>query len=155
MKLAQLEKLLDVNDGTVATLANASAFLYDCLEDVNWAGFYLLDGDALVLGPFQGKPACTRIPVGAGVCGTAFARGETLCVGDVHCFEGHIACDAASDSEIVVVLRDSLGRAFGVLDVDSPKRERFSAQDQEFLERAAEIVSRAVSNIVPERDTIQ
>ena len=145
-KLAQLNELLTGDDGAVTTFANASAFLYDCMDNVNWAGFFLLRGDVLVLGPFQGKPACTRIPVGVGVCGTAIARGETIRVDDVHCFDGHIACDAASNSEIVVVLRDSRGEAFGVLDVDSAKIARFGPQDQEFLENAARIVSRAVSN---------
>jgi GAF domain-containing protein len=144
-QLLQLEALLDANDSAVTTLANASAFLYDCLDDVNWVGFYLLRGDILALGPFQGKPACTRIPVGKGVCGAAFAKKKTLRIDDVHAFEGHIACDTASRSEIVVVLLDAFGEAFGVLDVDSPKRSRFSARDQAFLERAAKIVSDAVS----------
>ena len=103
-----------------------------------------------MLGPFQGKPACTRIPIGKGVCGAAVARGETIRVDDVHCFEGHIACDAASNSEIVVVLKDAFGKTFGVLDVDSTKHGRFSAQDQEFLECAADIISRAVSNQLKE-----
>jgi len=145
-KLTQLNELLDGADGAVTTLANASAFLYDCLDDVNWAGFYLLRGESLLLGPFQGKPACTRISVGTGVCGTAIARGETICVDDVHCFSGHIACDAASNSEIVVVLRDSRGEAFGVLDVDSAKFARFGPLEQEFLENAAKIISLAASD---------
>ena len=150
MRLTQLEALLDANDRAVTTLANTSAFLYDGFTDVNWLGFYLLCDGALVLGPFQGKPACTRIPIGKGVCGTAVARGVTIRVDDVHCFEGHIACDAASNSEIVVVLKDDFGKTFGVLDVDSTKHGRFSAQDQEFLECAADIISRAVSNQLKE-----
>ncbi len=145
LELTQLQELLDANDCTVTTLANASAFLYECLDDVNWVGFYLLHDGALVLGPFQGKPACTRIPIGQGVCGTAFSQKKTLRINDVHTFDGHIACDTASNSEIVIVLSNTLGEAFGVLDVDSPKLARFSAQDQEFLERATEIVAGSVS----------
>lgn len=143
----QLQELLDANDCAVTTFANASAFLYECLDDVNWVGFYLLHDGALVLGPFQGKPACTRISNGSGVCGTAFAQKKTLRVDDVHMFDGHIACDSASNSEIVVVLLDAFGEALGVLDVDSPSLARFSVQDQEFLECAAEIITRAVSKL--------
>ncbi len=120
-----------------ANLANAAAVLYHGMADINWAGFYLLDGDTLVLGPFQGKPACIRIPVGKGVCGTAVSRGCTQRVEDVHLFPGHIACDSASASEIVIPLRRS-GRIFGVLDIDSPLPGRFSPEDQAWLEEWAE-----------------
>ena len=146
MRLTQLEALLDANDRAVTTLANASAFLYDGFTDVNWLGFYLLYGDALVLGPFQGKPACTRIPVGKGVCGTAVAENRTQRVDDVHAFPGHIACDGASKSELVAVLRGETGEPLGVLDVDSPLFGRFGEQDQRELERAAEIVGGKIRN---------
>ncbi len=119
-----------------ANLANASAILWQGMENINWAGFYLLEGDTLVLGPFQGKPACIRIPVGKGVCGTAVSRGETLRVEDVHLFPGHIACDSASASEIVIPLRRA-GRIFGVLDIDSPLKGRFTPEDQAWLEEWA------------------
>ena len=117
----------------IANMANASALLYQELEDVNWAGFYLSQGDRLVLGPFQGKPACIEIPMGQGVCGTAAKSGETLVVEDVHEFPGHIACDSASASEIVIPLkrRDVV---FAVLDLDSPKKGRFTAADKAGLE---------------------
>lgn len=150
----QLESLLDPNDSAVTTLANASAFLNECLTGINWVGFYLLRGNALVLGPFQGKSACTRIPLGQGVCGTAFSQGRTLRVDNVHEFDGHIACDSASNSEIVVVLRDASGEAFGVLDIDSPNFARFSEEDQAFLEHAAEIISRAVSGNILKETTL-
>ncbi len=114
-------------------LANAAAVLYTGMAEINWAGFYLLDGDTLVLGPFQGKPACLRIPMGKGVCGTAAALNQTQRVEDVHLFPGHIACDSASASEIVIPLRQK-GRVFGVLDIDSPVKGRFSPEDQAWLE---------------------
>ena len=128
---------------TVANLANASALIYSELDGLNWAGFYLVEGDRLVLGPFQGKPACIEIPMGRGVCGAAAARGETLCVDNVHLFEGHIACDSASNSEIVVPLFDAKG-VVGVLDIDSPSFERFSDADREGLEKFAQIISSEV-----------
>lgn len=140
----QLKDLLDPEDEPVTTLANASAFLYALLADVNWVGFYLRKGEALYLGPFQGKPACTRIRIGSGVCGTAVAENRTRRVDDVHAFPGHIACDSASNSELVVPLRDRAGSVTGVLDIDSPLFSRFSEQDAANLERAAEIVSEAV-----------
>lgn len=117
---------------TVATLANASALLYERLAAVNWAGFYLLDGQTLVLGPFQGKLACVRIPLGKGVCGTACATGQVLRVGDVHRFDGHIACDAASNAEIVLPLTLA-GRTIGVLDIDSTQFDRFDEDDEKGL----------------------
>ncbi len=125
-----------------ANLANAAAILYQGMENVNWAGFYLLDGDTLVLGPFQGKPACIRIPVGRGVCGTAAAEGKTVRVEDVHLFPGHIACDSASASEIVIPLRRD-GEIFGVLDIDSPVPSRFTPEDQQWLEEWAEALCRS------------
>ena len=140
----QLQNLLDKTDEPVTTLANASAFLYALLGRVNWVGFYLLRGDELYLGPFQGKPACTRIRVGSGVCGAAVAEGKTQRVDDVHVFPGHIACDSASNSELVVLLRDETGSISGLLDIDSPDFSRFSEQDAAEMERAAELISAAI-----------
>ena len=133
---AQLRALIQGVPHPIANLANASALLFDALEDVNWAGFYLLEGDTLVLGPFQGKPACIEIPLGKGVCGTAARRNETVRVEDVHRFPGHIACDSASQSEIVVPLRRN-GAVFGVLDIDSSRPARFTPADQTGLEAFA------------------
>ena len=133
--VGQLEDLLDETDGAVTTLANASAFLFAMLPDVNWAGFYLLRDGALYLGPFQGKPACTRIAVGKGVCGTAVAEGKTQRVDDVHAFPGHIACDSRSKSEIVVPLRNASGEITGVLDIDSKELASFDEVDAEWLEK--------------------
>lgn len=130
---AQLAALTVGVPHPVANLANAAALLWQGLEDINWAGFYLLEGDVLVLGPFQGKPACIEIPLGRGVCGTAAARDCTLVVPDVHAFPGHIACDAASAAEIVIPLRRE-GRVIGVLDIDSPLRGRFTEKDRVGLE---------------------
>lgn len=140
----QLEHLLDAQDGLITTLANASAFLNEFLPDINWVGFYLLQDGALRLGPFQGKPACTRISVGIGVCGTAIAENRTQLVTDVHTFPGHIACDGASNSELVVVLHDAAGAPTGVLDIDSPLHSRFTQEDAKNMERAAEIISRKI-----------
>lgn len=142
----QLNDLLDESDEIVTTLANASAFLNGILQSVNWVGFYLLRGDSLYLGPFQGKPACTRIAVGKGVCGTAVAQNRTQRVKDVHLFPGHIACDSESNSELVVVLHDTKGNPIGVLDIDSPLPDRFSEEDQHEMERAAEIISGKIVN---------
>ena len=130
-----------------ANLANASALLWQSLQDINWAGFYQLRGDKLVLGPFQGKPACIVIPMGRGVCGTAAAEEKTVRVEDVHAFPGHIACDCASNSEIVIPLYRN-GALWGVLDIDSPRFSRFSPEDQQGLERFAAVLSRAL----PEMD---
>ena len=120
-------------------LSNASALIAEALPDLNWAGFYLLEGGSLLLGPFQGKVACIRIPLGKGVCGTAAARDETQRVADVHAFPGHIACDSASASEIVVPLH-SEGTVIGVLDIDSPRPGRFTAEDQAGLEKLARVI---------------
>jgi L-methionine (R)-S-oxide reductase len=125
-----LAALLSGEPDWIATLANMSAYLMQMLPDLNWAGFYLMQQGALVLGPFQGKPACTRIAVGRGVCGNAVAERRSQCVYDVHAFPGHIACDAASASELVVPLIDAHGAVIGVLDLDSPNIGRFDAQDQ-------------------------
>ena len=118
---------------SIANMANVAALIWHSLPDLNWAGFYRLIGDELVLGPFQGKPACIRIAIGKGVCGAAAARRETVRVEDVHAFPGHIACDAASASEIVTPIIGGT-RLVGVLDLDSPIPARFDAQDQEGLE---------------------
>ncbi len=126
----------------IANLANAAALLYNTLPQINWAGFYLLRDDRLILGPFQGKPACIEIPLGKGVCGTAAERRETLCVPNVHLFEGHIACDSASNSEIVIPLITSNGTLIGVLDVDSPMLDRFTKQDVDGLEQFAQILEK-------------
>ena len=140
------EKLTSLIGGVphrVANLANAAALLWESLEDINWAGFYLRDGSSLILGPFQGKPACIEIPMGRGVCGAAAAHGKTLCVPNVHLFEGHIACDSASNSEIVIPLFGADG-VVGVLDIDSPSFDRFSDEDKAGLEKFAEIISSAI-----------
>lgn len=127
----------------ISNLANASALLWDSLPTLNWAGFYLLEGDRLILGPFQGKPACIEIPVGRGVCGTAVAEDRTVVVPNVHDFPGHIACDSASESEIVIPLRKN-GQILGVLDIDSPVQNRFSEDDRQGLERFASILESAI-----------
>jgi GAF domain-containing protein len=119
-----------------ANAANAAALLFECVPEINWAGFYFLRGGELVVGPFQGRIACVRIPLGSGVCGTAAARRATLVVPDVHAFPGHIACDAASNSEIVVPLVAS-GRLVGVLDLDSARPDRFGLDDAHLLESLA------------------
>lgn len=123
-----------------ANLANASALLYDSLDDLNWAGFYLMENGKLVLNAFQGKPACIEIAVGRGVCGTAVAERKTQLVPDVHAFPGHIACDSASNSEIVVPLFDKNGEVIGVLDIDSPLFSRFDEDDRVGLEEFAKII---------------
>ena len=135
----QLKALTDGVSHPIANLANASALLWQSLPDLNWAGFYLLDGDKLVLGPFQGKPACIEIPLGKGVCGAAASSGKTVVVADVHEFDGHIACDSASNSEIVVPLFIN-GTLYGVLDIDSPLFDRFSEADRLGLEQFAAIL---------------
>ena len=129
-----LESLLDGESDALANLSNAAALLAQSLDRINWCGFYLLRGSELVLGPFQGKPACVRIPVGKGMCGNAAARLETLVVPDVNRFPGHIACDPASRSEIVVPILEN-GVLRGVLDVDAPEPARFDEEDRNGLER--------------------
>jgi GAF domain-containing protein len=131
--IKQLRALLEGESNTIANLANASALLNQFLNEVNWVGFYLMEDGELVLGPFQGLPACVRIPLGKGVCGTAAQNQRTERIEDVHAFPGHIACDAASQSEIVVpVVKD--GKLLGVLDIDSPIKNRFDEIDQQYLE---------------------
>ena len=133
----QLKALTGGVDDNISNLANAASLLYNSLEGINWAGFYILRGDTLHVGPFMGKPACVRIALGRGVCGSAAVRGETLVVPDVHKFAGHIACDPESRSEIVIPLFSG-GSLFGVLDIDSPVIDRFSEEDREGLETFAE-----------------
>ena len=140
-----LRALLEGEPDLVACAANMAALLYWSLPELNWAGFYLVEprtGD-LLLGPFQGKPACIRIPIGNGVCGTAAARRETLVVADVHAFEGHIACDSASNSEVVVPILDG-ERLIGVLDLDSPVPARFDAEDARGLEVLVQVFVAAI-----------
>ena len=137
----QMDGLLAGEVDLTANLANAAAAIYHALPSLNWAGFYLLRGPLLVLGPFQGKPACVRIPVGTGVCGSAAMRRQSVLVPDVHAFPGHIACDPASRAELVVPLvRDDT--LIGVLDLDSPVVARFDAQDQAGCEALAMIIVR-------------
>ncbi len=148
-ELAQaLTGLLDGERDLIANAANTAALIYHSLPDLNWVGFYLLRGEELVLGPFQGKTACVRIAMGRGVCGAAAQRRETVLVEDVHAFPGHIACDSASNSEIVIplfeVAGDSQSGLIGVLDLDSPKHARFTVEDQRGLERLARIFERSL-----------
>ncbi|HZG74051.1 MAG TPA: GAF domain-containing protein [Chondromyces sp.] len=131
--IKQLQALLDGETNKIANLSNAAALLNQFLDRINWAGFYLMEDGELVLGPFQGLPACVRIPLGRGVCGTSAKEKRTLRVDNVHEFPGHIACDAASQSEIVVPLVKD-GEVIGVLDIDSPEYNRFDEEDQEMLE---------------------
>ena len=135
---SELLGLLAGEHDRVANAANTAALLFEALPEINWAGFYFLQGDELVVGPFQGKPACVRIALGKGVCGSAAAQRRTLIVADVNEFPGHIACDAASRSEIVVPLIDA-GTLLGVLDIDSPRTGRFDAADARGLEALAQI----------------
>ncbi|MBD7943537.1 GAF domain-containing protein [Psychrobacillus sp. Sa2BUA9] len=135
----QLDALLEGEKNVIANLSNAAALLNQFFDQINWVGFYLVEDGGLVLGPFQGLPACVRIQLGKGVCGTAAETQETIIVPDVHAFPGHIACDAASQSEIVVpIVKDS--KLVGVLDIDSPVKERFSSEDAEGLEKFIEVL---------------
>ncbi|MDR4935923.1 GAF domain-containing protein [Rossellomorea marisflavi] len=141
----QLSALLEGEPNVIANLSNASALLNQFLDRTNWVGFYLYEEESneLVLGPFQGLPACVRIPLGKGVCGTAASERKTMLVEDVHAFPGHIACDAASQSEIVVpIVKDD--KLIGVLDIDSPEKARFDEEDQHHLERFVEELVRHV-----------
>ena len=130
---SEIDSLVSGVPHPVANMANVSSLLFHALPDVSWAGFYLLEDGALILGPFQGKPACIRIPVGSGVCGTAVAENRSVLVPDVHAFPGHIACDPDSRSELVIPLRKD-GAVVGVLDLDSKTPERFSEVDKNGLE---------------------
>lgn len=134
---AQLEALTEDVPYEISNLANASALLWDAMDDLNWCGFYKMVDGALILGPFQGKVACTKISVGRGVCGTAAAEDRTQLVANVHEFPGHIACDSASNSEIVIPLHAG-GAIWGVLDIDSPLLSRFTEDDRRGLEAFAE-----------------
>ncbi|MGE8017577.1 GAF domain-containing protein [Peribacillus frigoritolerans] len=136
----QLLALIEDETNRIANLSNAAALLNQFLDEINWVGFYLYEEDQLILGPFQGLPACVRIPMGKGVCGTSAAIEKTLRIEDVHQFPGHIACDAASRSEIVIPLMKD-GKLLGVLDIDSPITDRFDEMDQQGLEKFAEILS--------------
>ena len=140
---SQLKALTEGIPYKIANLANASALLWQYLADINWAGFYLMEDGALVLGPFQGKTACIRIPVGKGVCGTAVQENATQLVPDVHLFPGHIACDCASNAEIVVPIRKD-GQVVGVLDIDSPTKNRFTEADREGLETFVKILENVI-----------
>ena len=140
----QLESLSEGVSWDITVLSNAAALIWDSLEDINWAGFYLMKEGKLLLGPFQGKPACTVIEIGKGVCGTAAAEDKTQLVKNVHEFPGHIACDSASNSEIVVPLHSG-DSVCGVLDIDSPHLGRFSEEDREGLEAFAHILESAIT----------
>ena len=136
---AQLASLTEDVPYEIANLSNASALLWENLPDINWAGFYKMEGGILVLYPFQGKPACIRIPVGRGVCGTAVAKNEVQLVYDVHQFPGHIACDSASNSEIVLPIHVN-GEIWGVLDIDSPFIGRFTEEDRACLQKFVDVL---------------
>ncbi len=137
--LQEARALLHPQFGRVSNMANLAALLFHSLPDINWAGFYIMDGSLLRLGPFQGKVACTQSPPGRGVCGAAAAQNKTIVVPDVHAFAGHIACDGASRSEIVIPLADGQS-VWGVLDIDSPVLNRFDQTDQQGLERLAALL---------------
>ncbi len=139
--LEQAEALIDGVAYPIANYANLSALLYQILPDINWAGFYLIENGKLVLGPFQGKPACIEIEIGRGVCGTAVAEDATVIVKNVHEFPGHIACDGASMSEIVIPIHLN-GKIIGVLDIDSPVEGRFSKTDQLGLEAVVRLIEK-------------
>lgn len=128
----------------ISNLANAAALLWETIPDINWVGFYLLENDMLILGPFQGKAACVEVPVGKGVCGTAVAEDKTQVVANVHLFPGHIACDCASNSEIVIPLRKN-GKVMGVLDIDSPLFNRFTDEDRIGLENFVQLLQSRVN----------
>jgi L-methionine (R)-S-oxide reductase len=144
--LRDLSALVSSDDHPITTLANSAAFIFDTIPDLNWAGYYLYDGNELYLGPFAGKPACTKIPMGKGVCGTSAAKRETIVVEDVHKFEGHIACDSASNSEIVIPMIKKDGSLYGVLDIDSPSFNRFSDEEKNIFEQIRDIVLKAIDN---------
>ena len=136
--IQQSEGLLSVSSNRISNAANLSALLYQELTDISWVGFYFLCGETLMVGPFQGKPACVSIEMGKGVCGTAAASGETIRVADVETFDGHIACDVDARSEIVVPLFKQ-GELLGVLDIDSGRTDRFSAEDEAGIEALAQV----------------
>ena len=137
--LEQARALMEDVPYLTANLANISALIYGAFPDINWAGFYIMENARLILGPFQGKPACVVLSLGKGVCGTAAQEDRTLVVPDVHQFAGHIACDSASESEIVVPIHHE-GKVWGVLDIDSPVKDRFTEEDRKALEALVEIL---------------
>ncbi len=139
--------LISQSEPLVTALSNAAALLYHSLENINWCGFYLYDGEKLILGPFSGKPACTVIEMGKGVCGTAAVERRTIRVPDVNQFPGHIACDAASQSEIVLPIVLSDGTLFGVLDIDAPVVSRFTARDEKDLTDARDVLVDKIEQI--------
>ena len=143
MTAAQLKALVEDVPYPIANLANASALLWENMENINWVGFYQYQDARLVLGPFQGKPACVEIPMGKGVCGTAAATGKIQLVEDVHAFPGHIACDSASNSEIVLPMYVR-GQLWGVLDIDSPDLARFTSEDAQGLQKIVNILEAAL-----------
>ena len=143
----QMEALSQAEGWYVALMANASALLWETLQDINWAGFYIVRDGALTLGPFQGKTACIHIPRNKGVCGAAYRENRTMLVPDVHQFPGHIACDSASNAEIVIPLRDAAGEVKAVLDIDSPVFNRFTEMDREGLEAFAREIERAMKGL--------
>ena len=140
----QLQSLIEDETNLIAILSNTSALLNDNLDQINWVGFYLIDNQELILGPFQGHPACVHIAIGKGVCGTAVAQNQTQCIADVHQFPGHIACDAQSKSEIVIPLHQN-NEIIGVLDIDSPINSRFKEEDQRQLENLVSIIEQQLS----------
>lgn len=140
----QIRSLAEISDHYIPVLANASALLYEGMDELNWAGFYLTEEEHLILGPFQGKFACVRIEKGKGVCGTALATDKTQVVADIHQFPGHIACDSASNSEIVIPLHDN-GKVVAVMDIDSPIFNRFSKEDEEGLSEFAKTLEEIIS----------
>lgn len=141
--IPQLEALCEGSQNNISLLSNASALLNEFLDDINWVGFYLIDNDKLILGPFQGKVACTQIAIGKGVCGTAYQNKALLNVDNVHNFPGHIACDSRSNSEIVIPLIYN-GKRYGVLDIDSTSFSRFTYQDEVILQQAADIIAKNI-----------
>jgi GAF domain-containing protein len=141
---SSVKAMVSEEEDWLANLCNITGLIWDAMEGINWIGFYLLKKDILVLGPFQGKPACTRIKLGEGVCGTAFLRRQPVLVNDVHKFSGHIMCDASSNSEMVIPLLKG-DKAIGVLDVDSPLFSRFDDKDVEGFQKLAEIISEYVN----------
>ena len=139
----QAKAIIETEPNYVAALSNISALIYESLDRLNWAGFYLMDRGSLLVGPFQGKTACIRIEIGKGVCGTAVKEGKIQRVADVHAFPGHISCDSASNSEIVLPM-SSDGRIVGVLDIDSPEQDRFSEEDEKGLAELVKCIGEKV-----------
>ncbi len=161
MTTSELDSLISSDEPLITALSNAAALLYHSIERINWCGFYLFDGNPtdpssgkLVLGPFGGKPACTIIPMGKGVCGTAALERKIIRIADVNEFPGHIACDPASQSEIVLPIILADGRLFGVLDLDAPTKNRFTAEDEKILADAVKMLTGKIDAIVQRVGTI-